>query len=200
VFTESDAVENLFDRIAVCKQHAVPLNATGFRFAGTRYANEADLLSGQGAAGYGGRWNPRGLIAIYASLDPLTAVMESDQNFLDSGFSAPTLRPRVLAGLTIRLQSVLKVTDRRVRRFLGFTVKDLIMEDWPAIQQAGQEAWTQAIGRGAALAGFEGILVPSARRRYGKNVVVFPTNLGGGSKVEAIGKEDLPPHPSQWPG
>lgn len=195
---DTDDVRRLFDRIATCKQDAVRLNATGFRSAATRYANEVDLLSGHGAGNYGGRWNPRGLNAIYASLDPMTAMTEAAQNFFEAGFPAKTIRPRVFAGITIRLKDVLDLTNGRVRRSLGFKLDDLITEDWSAIQWSGEEAWTQAIGRGAAMAGFEGLLVPSARRQHGRNVVIFPQNLRGGSKVEVMAKEDLPPHPRTW--
>jgi len=75
----------------------------------------------------------------------------------------------------------------------------LIEEDWSAIQLSGEEPWTQAIGRGAAEARFEGILVPSARQLRGKNAVIFPGNLRRGSTVEAMAKEDLPPPPKEWP-
>jgi len=118
---------------------------------------------------------------------------------VDAGFPTKAIRPRVFAGLTIRLKDVLDLTDGRVRRSLGFTLNELVTEDWAAIQRSGQEAWTQAIGRGAAIAGFDGLLVPSARRPQGRNVVIFPRNLRSGSKVEAMAKEELPPHPSRWP-
>ena len=39
------------------------------RSAGTKYANEGDFLSGEGAGRFGGRWNPTGLKAIYGSTD-----------------------------------------------------------------------------------------------------------------------------------
>ena len=194
--TESEEVQHLFDRIAECKQREIALYATGFRFADTKYANESDLLSGEGAGIYGARWNPRGLNAVYAALDPVTAVRESYQNFEEFGFSP---KPRVMAGLSIHLRHVLDLTDSRIRRLLGFTVADLVEEDWSGIQQAGDESWTQAIGRGAAIAGFEGLLVPAARHAPGKNLVIFPQNLRRGSAVKAIAAEDLPPHPRQWP-
>jgi RES domain-containing protein len=194
--TDSEDVQRLFTRIAACTPRGIALQATGYRFAGTRYANETDLLSGVGAGAYGGRWNPRGLNAVYASLDPMTAVKESYQTFREFGFSP---KPRVMAGLAIDLRHVLDLTDPRIRRSLGFTVADLVGEDWYAIQQAGEESWTQAIGRGAATARFEGLLAPSARHAHGKNVVMFPWTLRRGSTVEPIAAEDLPPHPKEWP-
>lgn len=157
-------------------------------------------MSGHGAGAHGGRWNPRGLTAIYASLDPVTATKESYYELLQAGLPATVIRPRVMVGLAIDLKQVLDLTDGRIRRSFGLTLADLIEEDWSAIQLSGEEPWTQAIGRGAAEAGFEGILVPSARQLRGKNAVIFPGNLRRGSTVEAMAKEDLPPHPKEWPG
>jgi RES domain-containing protein len=73
----------------------------------------------------------------------------------------------VLAGAKVTLQTMLDLTDRDIRRRLEFSLKELVVEDWFAIQEQGQESWTQAIGRGAHQAGFEGLLAPSARDRPG---------------------------------
>ena len=40
-------------------------------------------------------------------------------------------------------------------------------------------------------AGFEGILVPSARNTKGKNIVVFPKNLSKSSKLRMIAADEL---------
>lgn len=197
--TESAEVRELFDRIAACLPQAVPLNSAAFRSVGVKYANEADLISGDGAAYYGGRWNPPGVKAIYASLDPVTATRESYREFVRYGFSDEDIRPRVLAGLRVNARRLLDLTDAKIRRKLGFSLDDLRNEDWRAIQEAGEESWTQAIGRGAPAAGFEGLIAPSARHRGGTIVVLFPESLDSGSTVEPMAKDELPPHPSEWP-
>jgi RES domain-containing protein len=193
--TERDAVEDLFRRIAACEPRAVELQCAAFRSAGVKYAHESDLLSGDGAARYGGRWNPRGVGAIYASLDPVTAVKESYQEFLEYGFAGATIRPRVFVGLKVDLKCVLDLTQARIRRALGYTISDLVTEDWRAIQAAGEETWTQAIGRGAVAAGFEALLAPSARNRTGKILVAFPSNLRTAHAVRVMAAEELPRHP-----
>ncbi len=86
-----------------------------------------------------------------------------------------------MAGAEVELSKVLDITDGSIRRQLGFTRKDLISEDWRGIQAGGDEAWTQAIGRGCFPSGFEGILVPSARNFRGKNIVLFPQNFTAAS-------------------
>jgi len=196
---EPPEVQELFDRIAACLPLGVPLDAPGFRSVGVLYANEGDLISGEGAAYYGGRWNPPGIQAVYASLDPVTATRESFQEFIKYGFKPDNIRPRVMVGVKLKLRCLLDLRSPSVRRKVGFRLDDLLQEDWHGIQSAGQEAWTQAIGRGCGLAGFEGLLVPSVTEGRGANVVVFPDRLRPESSIEPIGADELPPHPSKWP-
>ena len=197
--SEAEEVQDLFDRISGCLPRAVEFRSCVFRSAGVRYANEDDLTSGIGASDRGGRWNPRGVRAVYYCLSPETAVKESYQEFLAYGFLKEQIRPRVLAGLAVNVKRLLDLTDTGNRRRLGFRLDELVGEDWRAIQSGGEESWTQAIGRGAMLAGFEGLLAPSARDRGGTVVVIFPGKLEPTSTVEPMAKEDLPPHPSAWP-
>jgi len=96
-------VSELLDRIRDCLPRAVKLAETGFRSAGVRYANESDFVSGDGAAYYGGRWNPPGMKAVYMSLDPFTATKESYQEFAKFGFK-DNIKPRVLAGARLKLR------------------------------------------------------------------------------------------------
>ena len=197
--SEPDEVQALFDRIAACLPRAVKLRASALRSAGVKYANSRDLIAGDGASYYGGRWNPPGVKAIYASLDPETAVKEAYQEFVDYGFTAQQIRPRVFAGVRLNVKRLLDLTDAGIRRRLGFRLDELTGEDWRGIQSGGEQSWTQVIGRGALLAGFEGLLVPSARNRHGMNVVIFPDNLASTSTANLMAKDDLPPHPSDWP-
>ncbi|GIW83159.1 MAG: hypothetical protein KatS3mg105_4966 [Gemmatales bacterium] len=192
-------VIELFDRIAALMPRVIPFDGTIVPSAGTRYANENDFLSGAGAAKYGGRWNRRRIRAVYASLDIITATHEAYQHFLDYGFSLSAIRPRVIAGAHAKLSAVLDLTDSGICRKIGFTLAELIEEDWEAIQAAGEESWTQAIGRGCRHAGFEAIIVPSARNPGGKNIVIFPDRLAPRSTLKLLAPKDLPPHPSDWP-
>ncbi|HPM81541.1 MAG TPA: RES family NAD+ phosphorylase [Candidatus Anammoximicrobium sp.] len=192
-------VVELFCQIAELVPRAITLNEIIVRSTGTRYANEEDFLSGRGAARHGGRWNRPGLRAVYASLDVITATYEAYQNFLDYGFALSAIRPRVTAGALAKRGTVLDLTDSAIRRKIGFTLTELLDEDWEAIQVRGEESWTQAIGRGSRQAGFEAILVPSARHRGGRNIVIFPDGLAPGSSLALLAPRDLPPHPSDWP-
>jgi RES domain-containing protein len=52
------------------------LDITGYRSATPQYAREPDLLTGEGSRLHGGRWNPPGIAAVYASFAPETAMEE----------------------------------------------------------------------------------------------------------------------------
>ena len=177
-------VVQLFDRIAELVPRAITLDETIVRSAGTKYANEDDFLSGRGAAKYGGRWNRRGLRAVYASLDIITATYEAYHGFLDYGFSLSAIRPRVTAGALARLGTVLDLTDSAIRRRIGFTLGELLDEDWEAIQASGKESWTQALGRGCREAGFEAIVVPSGSPPQRQEYRGFPRPTGGRQRSE----------------
>lgn len=190
-------VQELFDAIALCLRNAVTLDEVVFRSASVHFANAVDFLSGAGAAAFGGRWNPRGIEAAYASLSIQTATSEAYQNNLKHGFPASSIRPRVLAGAQARLHALLDLTNVAVRRRLGFSLDELLDEDWLGIQEEGEESWTQAVGRGAYVAGFEGLIVPSSQDRPdGVNVVIFPDQLQSGSKIVILGEDELPRHPN----
>jgi RES domain-containing protein len=189
-------VQELFEAIAACLQLAVPFQGVVMRSAGMKHATAKDFASGAGASAKGGRWNPRGIQTIYASTTPATAAYESYQSFSDFGFSPSSIRPRVFCGAEVLLQALLDMTDGGIRRRLGFTLEEILNEDWQTIQREGDESWTQAAGRGAYQAGFEGLLVPSARHRPGgTNIVVFPENLRTDSRIDLLGRDDLPDHP-----
>lgn len=191
-------VIELFEAIESLLPKAIELEGVIVRSAGTKYANEDDFLSGEGAGRFGGRWNPIGLKAIYGSTDIITATIEANQNFIDAGFSLSSLRPRVTAGAHVTVERLLDLTDVSVRRKLGFSKTELMEEDWMAIQRGGEESWTQAIGRGCFEMGFEGLIAHSARNPDGKNVVLFPELITAG-KIVILGQDELPPHPDSWP-
>lgn len=190
--TDPPEVAELFEIIADLFPDADGLDGVIIRNVGAKYASKNSFYSGTGAAKTGGRWNRKGLEAIYTSLDVETATLEAYQDFIYRGFPLTTITPRVTAGAKVKLSKVLDLTDSKVLKSIGFTKKELIEEDWRAIQKAGDESWTQAIGRGAYLAGFEGLIVPSARKDDGKNIVIFPKRLAKTSKIDILGADQLP--------
>lgn len=72
-----------------------------------------------------------------------------------------------------QLNSVLMLNDTGVQSRLGVAAAQLAQEPWRELQERGQEALTQAIGRAAWTLRFEGLIVPSSENPAGLNVVVF---------------------------
>lgn len=77
----------------------------------------------------------------------------------------------------------LDLCDGGVRVSLRVSEDRIVGADWEAENRAGREAVTQAVGRAAAEAGFEGLVVPSAADPGARNVVVFVDRLGRGSRM-----------------
>lgn len=189
--TDPTEVVELFEVIASLFPDAKGFDGVIIRSVATKYANENDFFSGEGAAASGGRWNRRGISAVYASLDVITTTHEAYQNLVDFGFPMTKIQPRVMAGAKAQFDKVIDLTDAKIRAKIGFTVKELVGEKWEAIQASGEESWTQAIGRGCLSAGFAAILVPSARNSAGKNIVVFTANLSG-DEISILAADQLP--------
>lgn len=179
--------------------HAVPfarrMEATVFRAVAARFASREDLWTGAGARAHGGRWNPPGRFhTVYASLDVETATAEYFGNYRLVGLEAAVEKtPLVIAAARIHLRSVLDLTDAGVLRALGVGPDVLVAAGWQAAQEAGRESWTQTVGRKAYEAGVEGLIVPSAARPAGTNVVIFFWNLSPPeSYLSPVHAEKLP--------
>ncbi|MCE2800586.1 MAG: RES domain-containing protein [Planctomycetaceae bacterium] len=188
---ETPEVRDLFTTIERLQVRAIGFSGVLVRSVGSKYAKQTDFFSGKGAAKTGGRWNRVGLEAVYASLDVMTATKEAYQNFIVYKLPLSSIRPRVMAGADVVLNKILDITNPSIRRVLGFSLEELVNEDWRGIQTGGDESWTQAIGRGCVRSGFEGILVPSARNARGKNMVLFPQNFTAACKLQIIAANDL---------
>ncbi len=167
-----------------------------YRSASPRYANKDDLLKGFGSRSVGARWNPpRGFPTVYASLDPHTALDEVLAHFRHYGLPIESAMPRVTVSVRVRLARLLDLTDGPTRSVLRVSERRLLDEPWREEQAAGREALTQALGRLARELGWEGLLVPSAARRDGVILILFPDNLARGSEIEIVNVDDLPKPP-----
>ena len=177
-----------------CLPLAGPLSAIVYRVASVRRANVEDLIAGIGSRLTGGRWTPLGAFpAVYASLDDATAMDEAKQQNLRLGVPPYMALPLVTTALEVHVERVLDLTDGRVRRALRVSRTRMVTEPWWRIQDRGQESLTQAFGRLARDLGFVGLLAPSAARRNGTNVVLFPDRLGRGDRIAIVNPSRLPP-------
>ncbi|HEV7485276.1 MAG TPA: RES family NAD+ phosphorylase [Thermoanaerobaculia bacterium] len=129
----------------------------------------------------GARWNAPGLAAIYASCERETALAEADYYI-----SLQPLPPRVKRTLfTIRvlLKNVVNLTGNELLPRLGITDDVLCSID---------QIPCRTIGAAVSWLGHDGLLVPSARRRGGTNLVIFQQDLVT-SIFEVTGEEVIEP-------
>jgi len=186
----SDRLRHALER---CASRAVRWSGVVYRSASPRYANKDDLLTGVGSKTAGARWNPpRSFPTVYASLDPHTALEEVLAHFRYYKIPIESAMPRVTVSVRVRLGRVLDLTDGKTRSALRVSERRMLTEPWREEQKAGREALTQALGRLGHEFGWEGLIVPSAVRRGGVNLIIFPANLSRRSSLEIINVVDLP--------
>ncbi len=113
---------------------------------------------GEGAYLVGGRWNSRGVRAVYASLDPATAILEVA---VHKTFRALDIVPHVLTFAEIRDPALIHVVDEGA----------IPNPNWlaPGIPSAGQQAFGDAL-----LAAHPMILLPSVVSRHSWNLIFSP--------------------------
>ena len=188
--SDSDRLRRAIDR---CASRAIHWSGVVYRSATPRYANKDDVLTSLGTKSAGARWNPPGSFpTIYASLDPHTALDEVLAHFRHYGFPIESAMPRVIMSVRVSIARVLDLTDHRTRAQLRVSARRMCGEPWREEQAAGREALTQALGRLAYELGWEALLAPSAARRGGVNLILFPANLSCETVLEIVNVDALP--------
>jgi RES domain-containing protein len=119
--------------------------------------------SGEGAYRVGGRWNTRGIRAVYCSIDPATAILELA---VHKGFKALDTVEHVLTAATITDLSSVHVVDPA----------SIPNPNWlrPGIPSAGQQAFGDAL-----LARHKFILIPSVVSTHSWNVIFVGAAAAG---------------------
>lgn len=110
-------------------------------------------LSGEGARRHGGRFNPRGMPALYAAQSVMTAIREANQ--------VGTLQPTTLVAYRADLDPVFDGTDPVALAAVGATPALLATDDWRLRMQRDGKAPTQALAERLAAAGYVGLQVRS---------------------------------------
>lgn len=126
-------------------------------------------LSGEGARLHGGRFNRRGVPALYTSLAPLTAIREAQP------LGRP-MQPLILCAYEVDAEPVFDAMDDERRRALGVTEADLACPTWEAEMLTGSVPATQALADRLIAAGYVGMLVRSFARGAApedRNLVVW---------------------------
>lgn len=123
--------------------------------------------SGEGAYLAGGRWNSRGVRAVYCSIDPSTAILEVA---VHKGFPALDTVPHVLTSLTVTDPSSVHVV----------TPDAVPNPNWlrPGVPGAGQQQFGDTL-----LHRHEFVLFPSAVSSHSWNLV-FVASVAAGSYAQ----------------
>lgn len=171
-----------------------PWKGRVYRCVELAWARPSYLVSGEGTRRFGGRWmSPGTTEAVHAATSEALALKESGGIFGNYGINRPRATPRVSVELTVSLSQIWAIT-RAAEVLAPGLLDELLCEDWRTCNQHGQESLGQALGRLVWEGGLEGLLVPSARDRRGRNLIWFPSALADDSVVEISGRTDL----EQW--
>lgn len=113
-------------------------------------------LSGEGARRHGGRFNPKGMPALYTSTTIMTAIREANQ--------VGTLQPTTLVAYRAELDPIFDATDEARLAAYDMASADLARDDWRIVMREHGEAPSQALARRLAAEGFAGMRVRSFAR------------------------------------
>ena len=130
-------------------------------------------LSGEGAAANGGRWNAKGVPALYLAADPMTALAEYNQDI--------QFRPVTLAEYHITSGDLADCTSPALQKRLGLH-DDMFTAAWRAQTLTGKipRSWTAADRLRDE--GFHGMLYAS-RINKGVCLALWRWNEAGGCQV-----------------
>lgn len=190
--TRDPTIDQLKGRFARLVPLALPFVEVVYRSATPKHANETDLLTGDGSRRNGGRWNPKGLSVVYASLTPGTAMEETLAHYYYYGVPLQQAMPRTFVAIAAKLQTVLDLRDGTIRQRLRVSLDRMLEVDWRKEVHEGGVPITQALGRAAFEVGMEGLVVPSAADPNGHNLLVFPANMNVGSELSVLNAGSLP--------
>ncbi len=112
-----------------------------------------DPLSGEGARRYGGRFNPKGMPALYTAQSVMTAIREANQ--------IGTLQPTTLVACEADIGPIFDGTDTAALTAHGLNPADLAADDWRARMLADGKAPTQGLAERLKASGFAGMQVRS---------------------------------------
>ena len=110
-------------------------------------------LSGEGAAQFGGRFNPKGMAALYTSLKPETAIREANQ--------VGAFQPITLVAYRAEIRHIFDATDPACLEAIGMTLSQISDPCWRDVMLSGGLAPTQRLALDLTSPGYAGILGPS---------------------------------------
>lgn len=147
-------------------------------------------LSGDGAARFGGRWNPVGMPTIYAARELSTAWAEYNQGLVQ--------HPALILQLRLHEARLADLTLAETIRQAGLS-PDIHDCEWRHAVERGVEPATHAARRTLIGAGYDGVVYPSFMSRGGTCVALWCWGETGPPRLSAVDPEGrLPATPASW--
>ncbi|CAN7587945.1 RES domain-containing protein [Rhizobium sp. LjRoot98] len=147
-------------------------------------------LSGEGAARFGGRWNPVGAATVYAARELSTAWAEYNQGFVQ--------HPALIAQLDLKDAALADLTDLDVLSGLAVP-EDIHQCEWRMLLDEGKVPQTHLLRQRLLAEGFDGVVYPSFMSPGGTCVALWRWNAKGAPRLDVVDPDGrLPKTPASW--
>lgn len=147
-------------------------------------------LSGEGAARFGGRWNPVGVPTVYAARELSTAWAEYNQGFVQ--------HPALIAQLELKDAVLADLTDSAILSELGSSA-DIHRCEWRMDLDSGKVPETHRLRERLIGLGFDGLIYPSFMSQGGTCVALWRWNAKGAPRLDVIDPDGrMPKTPASW--
>ncbi|MEM1133675.1 MAG: RES family NAD+ phosphorylase [Pseudomonadota bacterium] len=163
-----------------------------YRALNPRYVREP--LSGEGAALYGGRFNPKGTEALYCAMSVQTAIREANQ--------VGDLQPTTLVSLRADIGPLFDSYDANAFEREGLVPVNLGDPAWRNRMKSGKVVPTQQLAMELIAKGYCGLIAPSSANGatvQDRNCVLWRWNDSADNSISVVDGEDRLGNSSQTP-
>jgi RES domain-containing protein len=147
-------------------------------------------LSGEGAARFGGRWNPVGAPTIYAARELSTAWAEYNQGFVQ--------HPALICQLKLAGANLADLTDPAVLEAQGLD-ESIHRSEWREDLDKGEVPATHLAFRDLLNASFDGVVYPSFMSPGGSCIALWRWNSVAAPVLTVVDPDSrMPSSPASW--